>query len=272
MKKVFFVVVILTAIGLFQVVAMAGAAGREALDKEVRLYKSPGPKDSYTLFYDIKVKSPGVIRVGVQVNQVSPEKDIPRRLVGIGLVPNGNKKTVRQAICGKDGGKFEYSIDALELEKTNGEYRIIVSNFSCKHTVSARLVARYPGEEAGTEEMPVKPRKPDLAVGDIRLNDRGLITVEVLNTGTAPLPSSVWTERNPKSVSVFLEINGKNWGGSTIWAIDPGRSLQKPGSSIVYTSNYKATGPVKVRAVVDKTRQLDEQDESNNTKAVMLRP
>ena len=272
MKKSLFIAMILTAIGFLQVAAMAEAAVRGSLDEEVRLYQAPGSKDPYTLFYDIKVKSPGIIRAAVQVTHVSPEKGIPRRLVGIGLLPKGNMKTIRQAICGKDAGKFEYTVDALELEKTKGEYRIIVSNFSKKHRVAARLIARYPGDDTRKEEMPAKPRKPDLAVGDIRLNDRGFITVEVLNTGTAPLPPSVWTQKNPKSISVLLEIDGKNWGGSTIWAIDPKRSLQRPGSSIVYTSNYKATRPIKVRAVVDKTRQLEELDERNNIKAAVLRP
>ncbi len=248
------------------------AAERLSLNEEVRLYPSPGANDPYTLFYDIKVASPGIIRVGAQVLRVSPDKDIPRRLIGIGLMRKGEKKTIRQDLGGKDGGKFEYSVDALELEKTKGEYRIIVSNFSRKHNVLAKLVARYPGEDTGAADMPAEERKSDLAVESIRLDGKGFITVAVKNVGDSFLPLAVWTEKGPRSTSILLEIDGKSWGGVTIWAIDPERTLRRPGSRIVYTSNYRVTRPVKVRAVVDKTRQLNEKDERNNVKEVVLQP
>ena len=98
MKRSTLMVMALALLGLLSVACLAGAAERLALKEEIKLHPAPGHKDPYTLFYDIRVKSPGVIRMGVDPFQVSPDKDIPRRLVGIGLVRKGETKVIKQEI------------------------------------------------------------------------------------------------------------------------------------------------------------------------------
>lgn len=74
MKKTLLVLTGLMAIGMLFIADFAGAAERASMHEEVKLYPSPGHNDPYTLFYDIKVKSPGVVRVALQALRVSPEK------------------------------------------------------------------------------------------------------------------------------------------------------------------------------------------------------
>jgi hypothetical protein len=269
MKRRTLMVVVLALLGLLGLACLAGAAERLSLKEEIKLHPAPDPKDPYTLFYDIRVKSPGVIRMGVDPFSVSPDKDIPHRLVGIGLLRKGETKVIKQEIGGKEGGKLEYSIDALELERTRGEYRVIVSNFSRKHTLLAKLVVLYPGaEESGVAS---DSRRSDLSVGEIMVNEQGFLAVELKNIGDAPLPRSVWS-KDSDAAMLRLEIDGKKWGASTLWRIDPRHALDRPGGRVIYTAHYKVTRPVKVRAQIDAMGQIREKDERNNIKIMMLHP
>ncbi|MFY9397150.1 MAG: hypothetical protein WAR22_02170, partial [Desulfomonilia bacterium] len=57
---------------------------------------------------------------------------------------------------------LEYGVDAYELDRTRGHYRIVISNWSREHTAVARIVAWYPGEDDTGKQEPYIPQAPRL--------------------------------------------------------------------------------------------------------------
>ncbi len=108
------------------------------------------------------------------------------------------------------------------------------------------------------------PMLPDLEVVAIGLDRDQRVMVKVRNNGPARLPNEVWTFHKPESCAVYLWIDGRQWGGATLWRFDPSRALQSPGGIAVYTSNLKVTSRATITAIVDHTKQLGETDELNN--------
>jgi len=112
--------------------------------------------------------------------------------------------------------------------------------------------------------------KPDLIVRDIRLDNKCNVVVVVRNIGKGPVPANVWTIHKPKSSSVYLWINGRRWGGATIWKFDPRRRLLPPGGTATYKSTLRVSGSANIRAMIDLTRQVAESNERNNKKSKKL--
>jgi hypothetical protein len=106
---------------------------------------------------------------------------------------------------------------------------------------------------------------PDLDIIKITVNRACNLVVVVKNNGPGPLPDYVYTKRHSKSAGVYVYINGKGWGGQSIWKFDPTKKLQKPGGQATYVSKYKVGSPVSVKAVVDMWNDVKEEDEGNNT-------
>jgi hypothetical protein len=132
-----------------------GAASNEdrvAIDQKVRLYPAPKQYGSYSLYYDITLMSPGLVSVGVEVIGAEPGDGEAGKLLGISLKRKHHEIELRHVDLGPDGGTFSYGIDAFELERARGEYRIVVSNWSLKGTVDARLVILYPGAREKEDE------------------------------------------------------------------------------------------------------------------------
>ena len=77
-------------------------------------------------------------------------------------------------------------------------------------------------------------------------------------------PNYVYTKHHPKSAGVFVYINGKSWGGESIWKFDPARKLQRPGGQATCILNYKVGPPIDVKAVVDLWNDVKEANERNN--------
>lgn len=111
----------------------------------VRLYPAPRRHDSYSLYYDITIESPGLIRIGLEVSNVFPEELGSGKFISVSLRQRDEEKEVRFIELGREGGTFSYGVDAYELNLTKGEYRIVVSNWSLQNTIVAKLVALYPG-------------------------------------------------------------------------------------------------------------------------------
>ncbi len=111
---------------------------------------------------------------------------------------------------------------------------------------------------------------PDLVIRDLRLNERCEIVANVSNLGPGRVPDAVWTTRTPNSSSVYLTIDGRPWGGETIWKLDPRRALQAPHGHAIYVSNYVVRGSATVRATVDHTTQVAETNEGNNARTETL--
>ncbi len=111
---------------------------------------------------------------------------------------------------------------------------------------------------------------PDLVVDDVWLDKACRVVVRVKNNGPGTIPDKVWTVHTPESAGVYLRINGKPWGGATIWKFDASRALQKAGGTAVYTSNLKVSGSAVIEAEVDLWNKVHEQHENNNIRKKQL--
>ena len=116
----------------------------------------------------------------------------------------------------------------------------------------------------------LKVRRPDLTIEKITVDKKCHLVVVVKNNGPGILPNNVYTVHHPKSAGVYVYINGKGWGGQSIWKFDPGRNLQQPGGMATYISRYVVgTTPIEVKAVVDLHNDVTENIETNNKKVQM---
>jgi len=104
---------------------------------------------------------------------------------------------------------------------------------------------------------------PDLSIQGVYLNSQGQVTVRIKNLG-ARLPDEVYTQLHPQSTSVLLSRENQNWGGVTLWNLDPERQLQAPGGEIVWTSNLRVSAGTRIEARLDSTQQVAEVSEHNN--------
>lgn len=105
---------------------------------------------------------------------------------------------------------------------------------------------------------------PDLTVADISLDDQCRVVVKAKNNGPGAVFDEVWTDHKPDSTAIKLYVDGRAWGGETIWLLDPQKNLRNPGGTVVFSSNLKVSGTQEIRATIDGTRQVKEKDESNN--------
>lgn len=112
------------------------------------------------------------------------------------------------------------------------------------------------------------PQVPDLIIENIYLVkpiNKCRVVVVVKNRGTGRVPNFVWTDHNPKSAGVYLYINGKGWGGASIWKFDSFKKLQPPGGTAEYVSNLTVSGDATVTAVVDFWNTVKETNNNNNS-------
>ena len=121
----------------------------------------------------------------------------------------------------------------------------------------------------------LEARLPDLTITQVTVNRNCNVVVEVKNNGPGLLPGYVYTRHHPKSAGVYIYVNGKPWGGKTIWLFDSTRKLVKPGGKAACVLSYKVgMTPIKVRAVVDLHNDVKEANEQNNemTKPLRCKP
>jgi hypothetical protein len=114
--------------------------------------------------------------------------------------------------------------------------------------------------------------KPDLVVDKITLNPSGNIVVEIRNAGPGPMPDTAWRSTESFAACFVIMIGVQFVDYATIWAADPNRVLKNPGGSITYTSPIKILEPTTVRVWMDITEQVEEANEGNNIKQVLLKP
>jgi len=114
--------------------------------------------------------------------------------------------------------------------------------------------------------------KPDLVVDKITLNPSGNIVVEIRNAGPGPLPDSAWRSTESYAACFVIMIGVQFVDYATLWAADPNRVLKNPGGMITYTSPIKIQEPTAVRVWMDITEQVEEANEGNNIKQVLLKP
>ncbi|HEX9157341.1 MAG TPA: hypothetical protein VF827_04935 [Syntrophales bacterium] len=114
--------------------------------------------------------------------------------------------------------------------------------------------------------------KPDLVVDKITLNPSGNIVVEIRNAGPGPMPDSAWKSTESFAACFVIMIGVQFVDYATLWAADPNRALKNPGGTITYVSPIKIQEPTAVRVWVDITEQVEEANEGNNIKQVLLKP
>ncbi len=114
--------------------------------------------------------------------------------------------------------------------------------------------------------------KPDLVVDKIYLNPSGNIVVEMSNAGPGPMPDTAWRSTESFAACFVIMIGVQFVDYATLWAADPNRALKNPGGTITYTSPIKIQEPTTVRVWLDITEQVEEANESNNIKTVLLKP
>jgi hypothetical protein len=120
------------------------------------------------------------------------------------------------------------------------------------------------------EGQPGPGKLPDLVIDDMALDKNCQVVVRVKNIGTGPVPDQVWTVHKPESAAVYLSVDGKGWGGETIWKFDAAKALKAPGGTAVMTSTLRITGAQSVTATVDHTKQVVESNDANNTRTERL--
>jgi hypothetical protein len=114
--------------------------------------------------------------------------------------------------------------------------------------------------------------KPDLVVDKITLNPAGNIVVEIRNAGPGPMPDTAWRSTESYAACFVIMIGVQFVDYATLWAADPNRALKNPGGTITYTSPIKIQEPTTVRVWLDITEQVEEANEGNNIKQVLLKP
>ncbi len=163
----------------------------------------------------------------------------------------------------------------------------VISPVSVQSNKAAFRIRCAAQQQGGSVQQPVKPAQPgvavqqpvqqvqpggieakkllpDLAIVDITLNEQCFVVVTAKNNGPGAVPDKVWTDHAPDSSAIYLFINGKRWGGETIWHFDPAKNLQNPGGMATMTSNLKVTGTATIEVFIDHTRKVRETDERNN--------
>jgi hypothetical protein len=133
-------------------------------------------------------------------------------------------------------------------------------------TIGALL---FPAVSASAQET---APKPDLVVDKIYLNANGNIAVDIRNAGPGPMPETAWRSTESFAACFVIMIGVQFVDYATLWAADPNRALKNPGGSITYTSPIRIEEPTTVRVWLDITEQVEEANEGNNIKQVLLKP
>ena len=114
--------------------------------------------------------------------------------------------------------------------------------------------------------------KPDLVVDRIYLNQAGNIVVDIRNAGPGALPDTAYRSTESFAACFVIMIGVQFVDYATLWAADPDGALRNPGGTVTYTSPIRITEPTAVRAWLDITGQVEEANEGNNIKQVLLKP
>ena len=189
-----------------------------------------------------------------------------------GYVAVGGEIFENGVLVGKIAGKGLIHIGETEYKAVKGTARTVGAGYikigNTVYKPIGKALAAVPTSSTGSRVR--IHAKPDLKIDKIYLDRNCNVIVRVKNAGKRKLPGSVWTDKNPKSAGVYLYINGKKWGGATIWKFDPRRRLQKPGGTATYKSNLKINGKANIKAVIDMWNQVAESQEGNNAKIKTL--
>ena len=214
-----------------------------------------GGKPAFEVYYAYREYN-GKVVTGPFKNKIFFKKNIVSQQTNLSCGSMEIKNIHTQAYLGPQNGKLQIKIDAdnevIESREDNNFHFFVNIRFK------------------GFGRVVNVNKKPDLVVDNISLNKDCKVVVKVRNVGQGRVPDAVWTVHKPKSSGIYLSINGKGWGGSTIWNFDSGKDLKNPGGTAIYTSNLKVTGTAIVKAKIDYTNQINESNETNNARKQRL--
>lgn len=285
---------------LFLLLFGIGLGHAVPLSEEVTLY--PGSKKNpYTLFFPIEITQPGQIKLSASLpgGKRLPKSDCMLELLDVEVLwdklsdqawqswLNGESippmartkvsdrvlKTRRHAMAyGNRPGRVIYSIDMSELSRYQGRYVVVLKNLGKSEEVH-RLLVRLPGDTektsaGGNTHTQVSPRQRcDLTVVKISpLQSSGMLAVTIANVGGGGIPARAYELKGENAVTLMLERNGKSWGGVTLQAFDPRHKLMQPGGRVTYGFNLAVNGPTTIKATVDASGKLREEDDKNNSR------
>ena len=140
-----------------------------------------------------------------------------------------------------------------------------------RFVITLIILAALLGTAAGASAQGAAP-KPDLVVDKIALNPSGNIVVEIRNAGPGTLPETAYRSTESFAACFVIMIGVQFVDYATLWAADPDKALHNPGGTVTYTSPIKIQEPTAVRVWMDITEQVDEANEGNNIKQVLLKP
>lgn len=209
-------------------------------------------KPAFDLYYSYREYA-GVAVPGPFKNKIFFNGSLVSQQTNLSTGPQEIKNVHTQAYLGPEDGKIQIKVDAdNEVSESRED-----NNFH--FYVNVKFKGFSP---AGS--------RPDLVIEDISLGKDCTVMVKVRNVGSGMVPDEVWTIHKPESSAVYLAVNGKGWGGSTIWRFDSTKQLQNPGGTAVYRSTLKVPKGAVISARIDHTNQVAESNETNNVKTKKL--
>lgn len=154
----------------------AGETETERLSQVIDMFTAVSSKDPYSVMYNINLTAPG--RISVLIRKPEGTFNLTKRgaLFRIkiadarGYKPGSRfieKKYIRKAVSFQnERGLVEYSVDSIELEKSKGNYIVLISNFYQKRPYQAHLQIMYPVTKSAEQKLkPVMQLKPVVIKG-----------------------------------------------------------------------------------------------------------
>ena len=115
------------------------------------------------------------------------------------------------------------------------------------------------------------PRKPDLVIAKISLDQDCKVNVAVKNIGQGPVNEMVWLHKKYKDTGLYIKVNGKNWGGIIFRGLDMHKKLSHPNGVVIYQSNLKVQSQATITATIDDKSLIKEASKTNNQVTQMLK-
>jgi hypothetical protein len=112
---------------------------------------------------------------------------------------------------------------------------------------------------------------PDLAVKEIYLDGNCNVIVTVENIGPGSVPKHVWRLEEEAECTLRLICNEEEWCQVTVLDFDPSQELEPVTGIAVFPSDLKISEESAVTAIIDCSYMIQEQNEENNTKSVVLK-
>ena len=136
-------------------------------------------------------------------------------------------------------------------------YTIVAGNASGMTSQSVTITVFTVGKQEADFSL-VADKKPDLAIKQLSVDQKGIIICTVENIGTA----------SSKAAHVALDLKGSQVENADIPAIEPGKSV-----TFTYLSKIaKGMGTTSVTATVDRKNIVEESNENNNSVTITYTP